>query len=246
MKTAFRAAGTHFCSRMSRLHTIVWLEGLGTQMFVLYQEMISSQIDIRFIPHAVGYMPGYVTSFRLYLALRASLVQLVSIPRRPDSASPCLPYVNLLRLWSVSLILKQSISWFCSNPCRSKSLSCATTDGQSAGLGVRHSSGSHDQTLFLSDVSTRRRVCSLLLLILASAVVLGSESHGTQVHNLLPQIRYSSNLEGQVSVFTSPTNRVVQLYPQELGLFFVASYDLIPRAITDALCRSRRRYRPWL
>jgi hypothetical protein len=83
---------------MSRLHAIVWLEVLNTQLFVLYQEMIWSQIDIRYIPHAVGYAPEHVTSFRLYLALRASLVQLVSIPRRPDSASPCLPYINLARL----------------------------------------------------------------------------------------------------------------------------------------------------
>jgi hypothetical protein len=33
-------------------------------------------------------------------------------------------------------------------------------------------------------------------------------------------------LEGQVSVFIPPTNRVTQLYPQALGSLFVASYDL--------------------
>jgi hypothetical protein len=33
------------------------------------------------------------------------------------------------------------------------------------------------------------------------------------------------NLEGQVPVFISPRERVAQLYPQELGFLFVASYD---------------------
>jgi hypothetical protein len=35
----------------------------------------------------------------------------------------------------------------------------------------------------------------------------------------------SSNLEGRVPVFTSPRNRVVQLYLQALGSLFIASYD---------------------
>jgi hypothetical protein len=67
-------------------------------------------------------------------------------------------------------------------------------------------------------------VCRLqLLLDLASAVVLGSESRRT--HILLCQTRDSHNLEGQVPVFISPKNRVVQLYPQALDSLFVASYD---------------------
>jgi hypothetical protein len=53
-------------------------------------------------------------------------------------------------------------------------------------------------------------VCSLqLLLALASAVILSSESRGTQGHILLSQIRDSPNLEGQVPVFT--------YIPQEQG-----------------------------
>jgi hypothetical protein len=32
-------------------------------------------------------------------------------------------------------------------------------------------------------------------------------------------------MEGQVPVFTSPRNRVAQLYPQALGSLFFASYD---------------------
>jgi hypothetical protein len=68
-------------------------------------------------------------------------------------------------------------------------------------------------------LSGERAVCRLqLLLALASAVILGSDT-------LLPQIRVSPNLEGQVPVFTFPTNRTAQLHPHELGSLFVASYD---------------------
>jgi hypothetical protein len=58
-------------------------------------------------------------------------------------------------------------------------------------------------------------VCSLrLLLALASAVILKSESRRIHDHILLSQIRGSSNLEGQVPVFISPRNRVARLYPR--------------------------------
>jgi hypothetical protein len=59
------------------------------------------------------------------------------------------------------------------------------------------------------------RACRfLLLLVLASAVILRSESRGTH-YILLSQTRDSPNLEGQVLVYTciSPRNRVAQLYP---------------------------------
>jgi hypothetical protein len=69
-------------------------------------------------------------------------------------------------------------------------------------------------------------VCRLqLLLVLASAVILRSESRGTHDYILLSQIRDSPNLEDQVPVYISPRNRVAQLYPQALGSLFVASYD---------------------
>jgi hypothetical protein len=72
----------------------------------------------------------------------------------------------------------------------------------------------------------RRWVSSLqLILALASVVILGSESSGTDDHILLPQIPNSLKLEDQVPVFTSPKNRVAQLYPQALGSLFVISYD---------------------
>jgi hypothetical protein len=64
---------------------------------------------------------------------------------------------------------------------------------------------------------TRGRVCRLqLLLALASAVILGSESRGTHGHILLPHIRDPP-----------PTCRARSpyLYPQDLGSLFVASYD---------------------
>jgi hypothetical protein len=61
-----------------------------------------------------------------------------------------------------------------------------------------------------------------MLLVLASAVILRSETHD---HILLSHIRGSPNLEGQVPVFISRSQRVAQLYPQALGFLFVTSYD---------------------
>jgi hypothetical protein len=73
---------------------------------------------------------------------------------------------------------------------------------------------------------TRGRVCRLqLLLALASAVILGSESGENLDQILLSQIRGVPNLEGQVPVFISPRNSVTQLYPEAPGSLFVASYD---------------------
>jgi hypothetical protein len=79
-----------------------------------------------------------------------------------------------------------------------------------------------------SSPSSRQRgwVCHLqLLLVLTSAVIIRSEFRGTHGHILLSQIRDSPNLDGQVSVFISPRNKVAQLYPQALSSLFVASYD---------------------
>jgi hypothetical protein len=61
-------------------------------------------------------------------------------------------------------------------------------------------------------------------------VILESEFRGTHDHILLSQIRDSPNLEGQVPVFISPTNRMAQLYPQALGsltaLALISLYSL--------------------
>jgi hypothetical protein len=48
---------------------------------------------------------------------------------------------------------------------------------------------------------------------------------GIRDYILLPQILDFPNLDGQVPVFISPRNRVVQLYPRALGSLFFASYD---------------------
>jgi hypothetical protein len=73
---------------------------------------------------------------------------------------------------------------------------------------------------------TRGWVCHLqLLLVLASSVILRSDSRGNHDRTLISQIRDSPNLEGQVPVFISPRNREAQLYHQALGPLFVASYD---------------------
>jgi hypothetical protein len=63
-----------------------------------------------------------------------------------------------------------------------------------------------------------------LLLLLASAAILGFESRETRDHILLSQIRNSLNLEGQIPVFVSSRNMVAQLYPHALGSLFIASF----------------------
>jgi hypothetical protein len=109
-------------------------------------------------------------------------------------------------------------------------------------LGVRHLSGTRNQFFFLLGISfrqlrvcyfvapslTRERVCNLkLLLVLASAVPLGSESHGTEDRILLSKfLSLPPNLECQVPVFISPRNRVAQIYSRALGSLSIASYNL--------------------
>jgi hypothetical protein len=63
------------------------------------------------------------------------------------------------------------------------------------------------------------------LLVIASAVIVRSQSRWIHDLILLSQIRDSPNMGSQVPVFISPRNRVVRLYPQALGSLSVASYD---------------------
>jgi hypothetical protein len=78
---------------------------------------------------------------------------------------------------------------------------------------------------YVTSSLTRRWVCRLLLLLVfASTVILRSESRGANGYILLSQILNSPNLELQVLVFISPTNRVSQLYSLILGSLFVAYY----------------------
>jgi hypothetical protein len=71
---------------------------------------------------------------------------------------------------------------------------------------------------------TRGLLCHLqLLLVLASAVILVSESCGTHNHILL---RFETSPTSRIkSPYLSLRNRVAQLYPQALGSISVASYD---------------------
>jgi hypothetical protein len=108
---------------------------------------------------------------------------------------------NKLLLWTRSILtsLYSNLNYKWRN---SESQSYVTTDGQSANLswnkapiwGLRPDSFTVRQlrVRWCEALSvTRGRVCSLqLLLPLASAVILGSESRGTHDHILLPQIRY--------------------------------------------------------
>jgi hypothetical protein len=68
-------------------------------------------------------------------------------------------------------------------------------------------------------------VCHLqLLLVLASAVILRSESRGTHDHILCLRLE-TPQPGGPGPIFISPVNRVARLYPQALDSLFVASYD---------------------
>jgi hypothetical protein len=81
-------------------------------------------------------------------------------------------------------------------------------------LGIKHTSGTYDQ-IFITVRQlrvcwcgalslTRERVCCLqLLLVLASAVILGSESRGTRGHILLSQIRDSESESLRLTVSQS-------------------------------------------
>jgi hypothetical protein len=79
---------------------------------------------------------------------------------------------------------------------------------------------------YVASSLTRGWVCHLqLLLALASAVILRSESRRTHDHILLSQIPDSPKLEGQAPLFISSRNRVARLFPQAMGSLFVASND---------------------
>jgi hypothetical protein len=54
---------------------------------------------------------------------------------------------------------------------------------------------------------------------------LNGPSRSEPVTVLYCLIRDSPNLEGQVPAFTSPRNKVAQLYPRALGSLYIVSYD---------------------
>jgi hypothetical protein len=90
---------------------------------------------------------------------------------------------------------------------------------------------------YVTSFLTRGWACRLqLLLVLASAVILGSESRSTHDHILLSQIRVPRNLEGQVPVFTFSWKRVAQLYSQALGSLLLRSYSLQRKSYLPCRC----------
>jgi hypothetical protein len=106
--------------------------------------------------------------------------------------------------------------------CRVKSQSYFTTGGlppvssswRQAPWDSRHSNfffqlNTWGYSPYVTPSLTRGWVCRLkLLLVLASAVILGSESRGSHDHILLFQIR---DLEGHVPVFISPRDRMARV-----------------------------------
>jgi hypothetical protein len=59
---------------------------------------------------------------------------------------------------------------------------------------------------------------------ICSVITQWPESFRTRNHTLLSHLKLP-NLEGQVSVFISPRNRLAQLYPRALGSFYVVPYE---------------------
>jgi hypothetical protein len=97
---------------------------------------------------------------------------------------------------------------------------------------------------YVTSYLRRRFVCRLqLLLVLASVVILRSESRGTHDHTLHSQIRASLSVDVQVLVFISLKDRMAHLYHQALGSIFVASYDshYVSATETSRLLRLRER-----
>jgi hypothetical protein len=78
---------------------------------------------------------------------------------------------------------------------------------------------------YVASCLTRGCVCSLqLLLVLASAVILRSDSRGTHDHILLSQIR-GSQPGGPGPRIYNPQEQDGPVTPPALGSLFVASYD---------------------
>jgi hypothetical protein len=88
---------------------------------------------------------------------------------------------------------------------------------------------------YVTSFLTTGWVCHLqLLLALASAVILRSESRGAHDHILLPQIR-DSPLEDQVPVFLNPRNRVTRFYPQALDSLRLFSFNVVCSVIMQEI-----------
>jgi hypothetical protein len=167
---------------------------------------------------------GPMTRF-LLLSNNCSLVDMGHPLWREDGSVICCGYTHpcmssifkILLVALAAILLRQSQSYVTTGglPPISSSWSQAPWDPRPVFFST-----------YVTSSLTRGWVCrSQLLLVLASAVILGSEYRGTHDHILLSQIRDSPNLEGHVPVFISSRNRMAQLYPQALGSLLVASYN---------------------
>jgi hypothetical protein len=79
----------------------------------------------------------------------------------------------------------------------------------------------------------RGQVCNLLLLlVLASAVPLWSESHRTQDHILLSQFLRLPQPGGPGPHIYIPRNRVAQIYPRARGNYWITCHLILYRLIT--------------
>jgi hypothetical protein len=89
-------------------------------------------------------------------------------------------------------------------------------------LGVRHSSVTRDQFFFLLEIFFRQlRVCNLLLLlVLASAVPLGSEQRGTQDRILLSKFLRLPQPGGPGPRIYSPQEQGGPVIPPDTGFPF--------------------------
>jgi hypothetical protein len=89
---------------------------------------------------------------------------------------------------------------------------------------------------------TRGWVCSSqLLLVLTSAIILGSESCGTHNHILLSQIRDSPNLKGQVPVFIYPGTGLPSYTPRHWVKWMSSSSSYIAtngQSASSSWCRA--------
>jgi hypothetical protein len=179
---------------------------------------------IEFIGPTTGYNSSQVTIWHTVIFLRLDTpLEPFWLPTELNSTIPL-----------YSLVLLQFSSWFESESESELLYNWLFTTNQFVlapsplRLTIIIFPAEHLRLYSLCNILSDDRMGFLLQLLLAftSAVILGSESRRTHDHILLSRGWVFLNFEGQILVFISPRNRVPQLYPQALGSFFVASYDL--------------------